>query len=366
MPAAAQPAPAPRPAARVLELDTLRAAAILAVMAYHEVTFPLVRPLTRQGWAGVDLFFVLSGYLITGILLRMKPRPGYFRRFYGRRCFRIFPPYYGFLLLAFAATLLRPGWRQPAGVWLQYLFYLPSVTALWTNLAAHMPAALWMSLIVCWSLSVEEFFYLLWAPAVKFLDRRGLWRLVLAVILAAPLVRLWVHRPGHPEYFFFPARMDALAWGALVALALPGVTSARGPRWALLAAAAATLAVFGLTGGNLDNRLFVVFGYSLLAALFALLLANVLLLPPRHWLRRAMRNPVTVWIGMTSYTTYLIHRPVQLLVEHLADPAAHALLYRAAVLAVSLAAAFALSGLSWYLVEQPVLRLKDRLLAPAP
>lgn len=357
----AQPAPALRPAGRIIELDTLRAAAILAVMAYHEVSFRLLHPWTVNGWIGVDLFFVLSGFLITGILLRSKSRPHYFSRFYGRRLLRIFPPYYAFLTLTLIVTLLLPGWRQPASLWAEYYLYLPSLIAPWSHAIQHMPVRLWMTLNVCWSLSVEEFFYMIWAPAVRWLDRRSLLVLVLAMICLAPVTRVLVHRPGHPEYFFFPARMDSLAWGALLALLLERMHSLRRASAALAAATAGCAAIFLQTHGNLDSMLFVVCGYSLLGLTFALLLLNVLLLSSHHPIRRAMQNRVTVWIGMTSYTTYLIHHPVQLIVEAAARRLpGHGSVSHAAILVLSFGAAFALSGLSWAFFEQPILQYKDR------
>lgn len=362
MPASSvQPAPAVSTDGRIIELDTLRAAAILAVMAYHAVSFPFLHPWTVHGWIGVDLFFVLSGYLITGILLRSKSRPRYFSRFYGRRLLRIFPPYYAFLTLVLIATLLLPGWKQPAFLWAEYYLYLPSLVAPWSHASQHMPAQLWMALDVCWSLSVEEFFYLIWAPAVRWLSRRHLLMLVVAMICLAPMTRWLVHRPGHPEYFFFPARMDALAWGALLALVVERIQPKRWAPAALTAAVAGCASVFLKTHGNLDDMRFVVFGYSWLGLTFALLLWNVLRLPAGHPVRRLMQNRATVWIGMTSYTTYLIHHPVQLILEAAARHLpAQGTIAHAGVLGLSFAAAFALSGLSWKFFEQPILAYKDR------
>lgn len=362
MPASsAQPAPAVSPGGRIIELDSLRAAAILAVMCYHEISFPFLHRWTVNGWIGVDLFFVLSGFLITGILLRSKNKPDYFRRFYGRRLLRIFPPYYAFLTLTLIVTFLLPGWRQPVSLWAAYYLYLPSLVAPWSHSSQHMPAQLWMALDVCWSLSVEEFFYMVWAPAVRWLNRRHLLMLVLTMICLAPVTRWLVHRPGHPEYFFFPARMDSLAWGALLALMVERIQSKRWAPAALAAAAVGCAAVFLKTHGNLDDMRFVVWGYSLLGLTFALLLWNVLRLPPSHMNRRILRNRATVWIGMTSYTTYLIHHPVQLILEAAARHLpARGTLAHAVILGLSFAAAFALSGLSWKFFEQPILAYKDR------
>ena len=163
---------------RVPELDGLRGVAILMVAAFHFSIavamaggpFKLLRAICVPGWTGVDLFFALSGYLITGILLDSKASLSYFRRFYSRRLLRIFPVYYAALFFCFtlgARLLLPPGgsdWR----VVLAYLFHVSN----WLSLgAAEIP-----NLNHFWSLAVEEQFYLVWPFAVYFLCRRHLTR----------------------------------------------------------------------------------------------------------------------------------------------------------------------------------------------
>jgi len=158
---------------RMPELDTIRGIAVLLVLFFHGFGFrygvqglsgfpKLFVAATLPGWMGVNLFFVLSGFLITGILLDTKPKAGYYRSFYTRRALRILPLYYGVLLLL--AVLTRTGWvnRQASWAFLALsFFYLSNVTGLF-----GVP----MQYGVLWSLAVEEHFYLLWPAAVRSLS----------------------------------------------------------------------------------------------------------------------------------------------------------------------------------------------------
>jgi len=159
---------------RMPELDTIRGIAVLLVLFFHGFGFrygvqglsgfpKLFVAATLPGWMGVNLFFVLSGFLITGILLDTKPKADYYRSFYTRRALRILPLYYGVLLLL--AVLTRTGWvnRQASWAFLGLsFFYLSNVTGLF-----GVP----MQYGVLWSLAVEEHFYLLWPAAVRSLSR---------------------------------------------------------------------------------------------------------------------------------------------------------------------------------------------------
>jgi peptidoglycan/LPS O-acetylase OafA/YrhL len=146
------------------ELDTLRGIAILLVVFFHGFNFPslmsrpmgptrILETLALGGWTGVYLFFVLSGFLITGILLESKPKPHYYRRFYIRRALRILPAFY--LLLLLLSVLPRTGWFEGRHVGWPFLalsfFYLANITDFFGVQSQY--AALW-------SLAVEEHFYL--------------------------------------------------------------------------------------------------------------------------------------------------------------------------------------------------------------
>src|SRR5437588_9009399 len=162
-------------------LDGLRGLAILLVMGYHfgqdadgggTALGPFLSPVFGVGYHGVDLFFVLSGFLITGILLDMKDRPRYFRNFYIRRILRIFPLYYAvlFCLLVLLPLLVTPpvfpfaeAQRRQAWLWL----YASNIYHAWTG---HWRLTGFSHL---WSLAVEEHFYLIWPVVIFFCRARG-------------------------------------------------------------------------------------------------------------------------------------------------------------------------------------------------
>src|SRR5271166_1683423 len=294
---------------RIPEIDGLRALAALSVFASHAFAFTLVR-VTSAGWIGVDLFFVISGYLITTILLGMRGSSHYFKNFYMRRTLRIFPPYYALLALCFLIGVFARNYHVDWRLWLTYALYASSLTAVqpW-YLAASAQPGLASSIQLNWSLSIEEIFYLLWAPAVRFLRVRHLFLLVISVIFAAPLIRWYLHSPGQAiEYYFFPARMDTLALGSLLALLRHSGRSIHIPGWLPLAALAVPLALLLRIPAPRGDAFFAVSGYTLIAIAMALVVAFVLdRSATAHPICRILRAPLLVRLGTISYMFYLIH-----------------------------------------------------------
>ena len=221
-------------------LDGLRALAVLMVFFQHHLvsTFPSL----GWGWAGVDIFFVLSGFLITGILYDTQNASHRFRVFYMRRTLRIFPLFYGVLFLALVTTPVMDWMWNPAWLlWACYLgnyaryFYLYSpllpLGAI-EHLVSRYHAQVDLTLYVghFWSLCVEEQFYLVW-PLVVFTVRRRetlrtLCLLALPLVLAARIACLWLlPQSWLAEEFLYratPLRLDALLLGGLLALSLRG------------------------------------------------------------------------------------------------------------------------------------------------
>ncbi|HEY7898160.1 MAG TPA: acyltransferase, partial [Gemmatimonadaceae bacterium] len=228
-----------RPDRHFAPLDGLRGIAILLVLIHHfgAVMTPashvdyLFLHVTGWAWVGVDLFFVLSGFLITGILLESIDDPRYYRTFYARRALRVFPLYYAFLLaLSFiilplirllaahgvvsvgAEWLGNPVTRQPQ-IWLYLTNHLIAVRGF-----AAVPAFT----AVFWSLAVEEQFYLVWPTVVRHMQREYLLWFAYAAIVVAFCFRVWIHFSGtwSPDaaYVLTLARMDALAVGAVIAM----------------------------------------------------------------------------------------------------------------------------------------------------
>lgn len=186
------------------------------VMLYHAFSYQmgseswsglpkLVAQATKFGWLGVDLFFVLSGFLITGILCDAKSDPHYFRNFYARRALRILPLYYVVLVIILAAS------QDSGGFVLLSALYLANLVALFGVPMVYGPL---------WSLAVEEHFYLIWPLVVRFTTRRALTCISIAFCIGEPLIRAVGFMQGSDTYYYSWFRFDGLAWGALLALLL--------------------------------------------------------------------------------------------------------------------------------------------------
>jgi peptidoglycan/LPS O-acetylase OafA/YrhL len=224
-------APAPVPSkVHLPALDGVRAIAILMVIVYHSVnglpgmTFAqnVVMRLASQGWLGVDLFFILSGFLITGILMDARESAHALRNFYARRVLRIVPVYVLFVM--FSLWLAGPiGTSSPDEV-----AQLHQTQAWYWTYSLNILIALrnWSAITFpsghLWSLAVEEQFYLLWPMAVLLLSPLALRRTALACIVGAELCRLsfvLAGVDGHVNFVLLPTRMDTLAAGAFLACA---------------------------------------------------------------------------------------------------------------------------------------------------
>jgi len=358
---------------RVPEIDGLRALAALSVFAHHAFGFPAIIRVTGAAWIGVDLFFVISGYLITTILLGMRDASHYFKTFYMRRTLRIFPPYYAFFLLCFGVALIFEHWNRyhlSPKLWWAFALYGTSLTVVqyWYVAAVSQLPPPVRSIEVTWSLSIEELFYLLWAPAVRFLTKLHLRALVLVIILVAPIVRWYVHAPAARTEsfffpaFFFPARIDTLAFGALLALFGERTRCSRVRGWMVLLSLAVSACFLLVIPDPERNTFFAVLGYTSIGFSMALLLAFVLARAATdHWLCRFLRSSTLVKLGTISYVFYLLHVFVimtfrrifaNVLVDHWAW---NRLLQLGASLAVTTLAA----ALSWRYFESPILKLKS-------
>ena len=310
-------------------LDGVRGLAILLVMATHLlVPFRsaarhhgdgggmLVAHLFDAGWVGVDLFFVLSGFLITGILADAKGKRHYFRSFYMRRSLRVFPLYYGVLIAAcvvvpfFRPGAIEPGkqgWLWTYGVSLYPLFAGGAEFKLGNDIG--------LTFTHFWSLAVEEQFYLVWPLLVCFMSRPSLmrlcaWGMLLALAARVAGVKLGASVPVLYEVTFL--RMDGLLAGAWVALAVRGplgLAPLAAWGWRGLLASGAVLGAVGVQGHGLirANPLMQTVGFSALAVFFACAVLLVVARPGAWAVRRVLSTPALCTLGKYSYGLYVYH-----------------------------------------------------------
>jgi peptidoglycan/LPS O-acetylase OafA/YrhL len=353
-------------------LDGLRALAFLAVLGRHTDTF-------RFGWVGVQLFFVLSGFLITNILLRMKAsfsNKEFFLKFYGRRFLRIFPLYYFYLFILLSLFLLptSQSLKEELGgsFWNQfwyatsylYDFYRASASSAPSHFSYHL-----------WSLSIEEHFYIFWPLAIFLTPANKLRKLILAIIALGPLFRICVEILSRyqPALFIDPAlaiyvlpfsHVDGFALGAYISqFEIPhprlqfGMLLLFVPAAGILSQYLATgkipLDTFGY-GIPLYHSYEEIWGYSLLNYLFAVLIYCVV---KTGLFVRVLENSILRYLGKISYGLYVYHTAVIWFILHSRLPF-HLdtnQLYFFALISTTIVAA-----LSYHLIESPINHLKDR------
>lgn len=360
-------------------LDGVRGIAILLVFLYHSFAYGGMRPtvgldivlyeLSGGGWSGVDLFFVLSGFLITGILYDAKGEDRYFRNFYARRVLRIFPLYYGFLFLIFVVLpWLAPHaerFTSPANNQIWFWTYLVNVVVAlrgWRTVG-DVPHI--------WSLAIEEQFYVVWPLVVFLLSRRTLVLACLGMVAGSLALRLALLTTGlHlAAYVLTPARMDALALGGFLTLIArePGGLS-RLARWARPAAVSSLIFLGMITpwtsGFSVRNPVTQTIGFTLLAILYGSILAIAVASPPDTIAGRFFAHRFLRFLGRYSYGLYVFHVPIIIYIGRLFNVGSiprfagsqlpGQLVFTVVTALLTMAAAL----LSWHLFEAQFLKLK--------
>ena len=378
MPTESNPAPL-NLSGRLPELDGLRGLAIGMVLLCHFFfIFIQARPgspgaylltVGRLTWSGVDLFFVLSGFLIGGILLDARSSSNYFRVFYTRRFFRIVPIYAVLLLVSYFFTFLWQahilrGFNEIfAGhlPWLPFALFLQNFELALRNSWGIFPLG------VTWSLAVEEQFYLTLPLLIRFLNRRALLAVIFSGIAFAPVLRTFFLSLSPPRflawYTLMPCRADALLLGVLGALAL------RDPRcraFLLSHRRLLTLSLSFLLCGvaflawrspSIHDPLMVTAGFTWLA-LFYLAVLLYSLLFSSSWIARCLRWGWLGGLGAIAYGAYLFH---QLFLSLFFGRLPWISSWRHFVLAVfTLAFTLVFCRLSWLYFEKPLVALGHR------
>ena len=335
---------------RVHQLDAVRGVAVLLVLVHNTWMSPSLHLglLVANGWMGVDLFFVLSGFLITGILRDSRSSQGYFKRFYARRCLRIWPLYYSVLLFMFVIVpFIRPSeahtvFNARSSPWWSYLLFgqnfLVSVPTMATGLLA-----------VTWSLAIEEQFYLVWPFVVLVFNEADLRKLVLVAICISPLLRLYLSLHGVNIYSNTFCRLDGLLAGAYLALIIRSKSFVPS-RFVIGAWMTLVISVPVALLLEVLHARWVGFSFVSLAAVSFVYLA---LFSRWTWLQAFLNSRFLVYTGTISYGIYLLEKiPVDVAKSFHLDE--HEFL----AFPITAVATYAMAALSWKFIESPFLRLK--------
>ncbi|PTB20585.1 acyltransferase [Trinickia symbiotica] len=361
----------------VSTLDGVRGLAVLLVMLYHFAHVDLVSELPADrlfyrlamtGWIGVDLFFALSGFLITGILLRSKEASRYFGVFYGRRALRIFPLYYGYLALLFWVIFPlvshhgvgdeRAKAEAVQASWPWFVLYLSNIKQTFAGVffgagAGHL-----------WSLAIEEQFYVIWPLVIRYLPVAVVRRVCLVLLPLALVLRIGMAASGVSAdtiWVFTLARLDGLLAGALLAIAVQRGLVFEGWLMRGMPLAFVTL-VCGLAvmGGHVESSPWIYTVGLTVVALVAVGLVYTAYGSQRHPL---FSHPALTFLGKYSYALYVLHPLVrEAAVKALGTPRllfGSQIPWQIAFSAACLAASVLMALLSWHLLEKRFHRWKE-------
>ncbi len=300
----------------------------------------------KTGWIGVDLFFVLSGFLITASLLATRGRGDYYRVFFVKRTLRIFPLYYCFL----AGFVIWNGIPFAQHVW--YWVYLGNFRNAFGNSIS--------SLNHFWSLAIEEQFYLVWPFVVRRLQAKQLERLCYGMIGGFFAVRyIVVHWPlPTPEFVYALFRFDSLAFGALIAIwqseGQLDTLKRRLPYILLCGCGLFAYGVIRYQTTSFHSPGMERFGYTGMGLIGLSLIAFAILHTGSNWLA-VLRSPVLRFFGKYSYGIYVIHLPLYVPLAELGMPVTGFFLAMTAISCV-------LAVVSWHVLEQPFQNQRQRVL----
>ena len=370
-------APAAYRPRHIAALDGVRGLAVLIVFSFHYAggthsSFTPMRLfglLNKGGWSGVVLFFVLSGFLITGILWDSFGDPHWWRKFFARRSLRIFPLYYlALLLVLFAAAVSHTGVAALHSLWVPALFLedFPHFGVVTDNIPSP------LLIFHLWSIAVEEQFYLLW-PWLLFLfarrrspqSRRHAMLLCAGLFLVSLLFRVFIWSTRADANFYnhhIVTQAGALVAGAWLALAY------RGPEWPRVLRAAPVVAACGLLGFlfvglsshdfGAGTRLMMIVGLPSISLFFFGLIALAL---RQGLIARLFSTGWLRWLGSISYGVYVFH---MLFLNGYAGAEEYLVGHKGLMLRNTVLLLFAASGtlaaalLSWNLFEKRILGLK--------
>jgi peptidoglycan/LPS O-acetylase OafA/YrhL len=357
---------------KIPALDGVRGLAVLLVLLSHFLlkdfwTNEKLYVLAQGGWLGVDLFFVLSGFLITGILLDSRDSPNYWSSFYKRRVLRIFPLYFFVVTVTWLTVIFiekAPDRLRGYDSFVWFFTFTPNIAmALKNDWLYHSHV---FNLNHLWSLAVEEQFYIFWPFIVRFLPTRWLAALCVTLIVVSTPLRFWVAGEqgvnSVASYVLPFTRMDGLAAGSFLAVFFRLDLQSFIPfdKWfarLLFLWTGWEIAQIFLHGTEM--RL-----YNLSALFFASLLYLSLNTDRDALVRRICENGVLRDLGKYSYGLYVFHLMFEYawlggFGERLLHSDLHPAIGQMIYVVLAFAGTYLLARLSWFLIEEPFLRLKN-------
>lgn len=341
-------------------LDGIRATAALMVIIFHffqNVSFTdpignVIQKLSLWGQTGVSLFFVLSGFLITRILLHAKEGNHYFKNFFIRRSLRIFPLYFLYLcIFYFVLPIFKAGYQSDFSQQWYYWFYLQDFSRTF-GWGGYGP-------VHFWSLAVEEHFYLFWPLIVYYLPNKHFVKVIISLMLIAPICRFFLTLNGYETFFFTFARMDELALGALLAhWEMNNQLKTYHRRYFFLGTVSIGLlaALLWVKFSGAQNFWMQVIKYDFISLIYFCLIGWMILLDENHWLSRFFSNRIFVFLGSISYGLY-VYQGITLPLTWNLVPSHYPLIIHFSFTMIS---TVLISYLSFKFIEKPITALKSK------
>jgi len=343
------------------ELDGVRGLAAIMVMLFHYINglsysssfFQSIKKLTFLGQTGVSLFFVLSGFLITRILIKQKDKSYYFKYFYYRRALRIFPLYFLFLFIYFIITGVLTHSFNLNNIF-YYVVYIQNfaMTFQW-NISG--PEHLW-------SLAVEEHFYIFWPFIIFLVSSKYLSKFVVAMIILSISVRVFLLQQNLETFYFTFSRLDELSFGCLLALKeLRDYTEKKKFKFNKTTYVFFTLSiltaffVWYLFSGK-NNYGLQIFKYTFLGFIYYICIGSIIQLHSKNWLKKIFLSKVLCFSGGISYGLYIYHPLCFLLLNQIIG--FHYLIVN---FLISFLFTYIVAYLSFNYFEYPFIKLKSKL-----